>query len=374
MPLQTPQTLLIIDDNEMNREILRLNFLDRFTIVEACNGLEALNYVKDHNDEICAVLLDKVMPVMDAIDFLHEVKNLNLLKAVPIFIVTAQADAISNFVNLDLGITDVIEKPFNAAFLKKRVCSQVELFLTRRSLEYTNLKQREIIEQKTRDFAELNVKVITTLALAIEFRSGEVGEHVQNIRSLTRAILRKMREIGYEGCADFSDEKIELISYASILHDVGKIAISDLILNKPGKLTPEEYEVVKTHSKKGAEIISKINIDESNPIMRYAYDICLHHHERYDGKGYPDGLKGDEISIEAQVVGLADVYDALTQERCYKRAFSKEEAINMMVTGQCGSFNPKLLAVFVSIIGKLDFEKNTEEDQKALKTLAQSLI
>lgn len=344
-------TILIVDDIEMNREILDCIFTKDYHTPQFGNGLDAFNYTRDHADEIVAVLLDITMPVMNGYGYLEKIREHNLLNGVPIFLITAE-DRDEQLDAFQYQISDIIEKPFNPAFLLKRVTSQIELYKIHRSLEYKNLLQEREIARKNKEFSEVNVRVISTLALAIEFRSGETGKHVLSIRNITFRLLRKLRDLGYEGCAQMTDEDISNIAYASILHDIGKIAIPDAILNKPGRLTPEEFDVIKTHTVRGAELISKIGVETSD-ILKYAYDICLHHHERYDGRGYPEGLKGDEQSVCSQVVGLADVYDALTQERCYKKAFSHETAMEMICSNQCGIFNPDLIDVFKRVIGDI---------------------
>ncbi len=351
MDIQDQNTILIVDDIEMNREILDCIFNKTFKTPQFDNGLDAFLYTKEHADEIVAVLLDITMPIMDGYGYLENIRENDLLKGVPIFIITAE-DKDQQLEAFEYQISDIIEKPFNPAFLLKRVTSQIELFKIHRSLEYKNLLQEREIARKNKEFSEINVKVISTLALSIEFRSGETGKHVLSIRNITYSLLHKLRDLKFGECANLSDEDINDIAYASILHDIGKIAIPDAILNKPGRLTPDEFNIIKTHTVRGAELIQKIGVNTS-PILNYAYDICLHHHERYDGRGYPEGLKGDELSIWSQVVGLADVYDALTQERCYKKAFSHEVALDMMCSNQCGVFNPQLLAVFKSIIGDI---------------------
>lgn len=351
MDIQEKNSILIVDDIEMNREILDYIFNKDFNTPQFSNGLDALNYTKDHADEIVAVLLDITMPVMDGYGYLEKIRELDLLKGVPIFLITAE-NKDQQLEAFEYQISDIIEKPFNPAFLLKRVTSQIELFKIHRSLEYKNLMQEREIARKNKEFSEINVKVISTLALSIEFRSGETGKHVLSIRNITYQLLHKLRELKFRECTHLSDEDINNIAYASILHDIGKIAIPDAILNKPGRLTPEEFDIIKTHTVRGAELIQKIGVDTSD-ILNYAYDICLHHHERYDGRGYPEGLKGDEQSIWSQVVGLADVYDALTQERCYKKAFTHEVALEMICNNQCGTFNPELIAVFKDIIGEI---------------------
>ena len=245
----------------------------------------------------------------------------------------------------ELGVMDIIGKPVVPYFVRRRVSSVVELFQTRERLGRTVDLQDQQLARQALEIQELNRSIIESLATAIEFRSGESGSHVRRISALTDQLLRQLREEGQVGCA-FSDEVIDQIAAAAILHDVGKIAIPDQILNKPGRLTAEEFELMKTHTIKGCELLEQIPQYRTNPLYLYAHDICRHHHERWDGRGYPDGLKGEDIPIWAQVVALADVYDALTNERCYKPPFSHQEAMEMILGGQCGVFNPVLLDTF----------------------------
>lgn len=347
--LDENNTILIVDDIELNREILKLKFEDEFKILQAGNGQEAYELVKKHESEIVVVLLDLMMPILDGSGFLALIRKENLLKDVPIFIITAQEDEELHLDQFDYGITDVITKPFNAKFLVKRVKSQIELYKSKKSLEYINMKQSLELLRKAKEFEQLNLNLISSLALAIEFRSGETGGHVQHIKTYTDLFLTHLNNINFNGLPKkLNKDEIALISFASILHDIGKISIPDCILNKPGKLTKEEFEIMKTHTTKGAELISQIT-NKGNKILKYAYDICKCHHEKYDGKGYPCGLVGDDIPLIAQVVSMVDVYDALTQERCYKKAFPHDVAVNMIKNGECGQFNPDLVAEFLKL-------------------------
>ena len=223
------------------------------------------------------------------------------------------------------------------------MCSS-DLFDARKRLSRTVEQQQSELVRRARQIVDLNMGMIEALSTAIEFRDGESGEHVRRIHDIT-ALLLSRTAMG----AGLSEEEIEQIALASIMHDVGKIAIPDAILNKPGRLTPEEYEIMKTHTLRGAELLASIPQLRDNQAYAYAYDIARHHHERWDGRGYPDGLKGEEISIWAQVVSLADVYDALSCKRVYKQAFDRDTVIRMICTGQCGAFNPKLLDSFLAV-------------------------
>lgn len=342
-------TILIVDDQEINRAILSNIFKERYQIVEVENGRIALEYIRKNKDNIIAILLDIIMPEMDGIELLKIVKKEGLENNIPIFLITADTSKEKMREGYELGVNDIIEKPFVPYFLEKRINSIIELYKTKERLKSIVEHQAEIIEEKVKDIKTLSNTMLETLALAIEFRSGETGQHVQNIRRLTLRLLKKLREEKYEECIALTDEDIENIADASVLHDIGKIAIPDAILNKPGRFTSEEFEIMKAHSAKGGEIIERIPDREKRPIFRYAYDICRHHHERWNGKGYPDGLVGKENKIWAQVVALADVYDALISKRCYKDSFDRQKAVDMIINGECGEFNPELMKAFIEI-------------------------
>ena len=338
-------TVLIVDDVEINRAILSAIFGQEDRILEAENGQQALEAVIREADRIKAILLDVIMPVMDGFQFLEKMGKLGYLARIPVFIVTAEDSGESIRKSYELGAMDVIRKPVTPYFVQQRINNVVELFHAREQLRHTVSRQDRQLMAQAKEIESLNRSIIETLSTAIEFRSGESGEHVRRIRHLTELMMKQLRLRAYEGCA-FSDEEIGRIADASILHDVGKIAIPDSILNKPGKLTPDEYEVIKTHTTKGCEMLEQIPRYHNNELYRYAYDICRHHHERWDGSGYPDGLAGGAIPIWAQVVALADVWDALTNERVYKARFSREKAREMILDGACGAFNPELLKAF----------------------------
>ncbi|MCM1054408.1 MAG: response regulator [Bacteroides sp.] len=335
--------LLIVDDMEINRAPLVEAFSDTYEILEASNGKEALDIINS-NDGIAAVLLDLIMPVMSGIDFLKELNKNGKIADIPVFVVTGMGNNDPLLMDAyDLGASDVATKPFILNFLKCRIGNVVELYRHRTDLE-------SVLEEKIDKLNLINQSMVEALANIIEFRDGESGEHVKRISSLAKVLLTKLSKMYPEYYLPKAE--IEKISTASILHDVGKIAIPDSILNKPGRLTKEEFDIMKTHTVKGCEILAHIPnlIDEDT--YKYSYDICRHHHERWDGKGYPDGLAGDEISLWAQAVSIVDVYDALISPRVYKAPFTHEVAVNMIYNGECGTFNPKILEAFNEAIGK----------------------
>lgn len=335
-------TMLIVDDNEINRVILAEIFKSRYNIIEAENGKECIEKLNEYGARICAVLLDIIMPVMTGIEVLKVIRGKELMASIPFFFITADANDEVMKEGYALGVMDVIQKPIVPYIVERRVESVIELFRSRKYLhDMVEIQKNEIYSQSEK-IIELNMGMIEALSTAIEFRSCESGEHVRRIHDITEHLLRNTH-LG-EG---LSNEQIRLISIGAIMHDVGKIAVSDTILNKPGRLTAEEFEIMKTHTVKGAELLEQIPQMRNHETYQYAHDIALHHHERWDGNGYPDGLVGDETAIWTQVVALADVYDALVSKRIYKDPYSFDKALEMIVEGKCGVFNPKLIDAFM---------------------------
>ena len=341
-------TLLIIDDSEINRDILDSIFAPFYLTQQAENGKTGLAAILGDPQKYCAILLDVVMPEMDGLEVLNHLNALGILERIPVFLITGEASDTVTREAYELGVMDVILKPVVPYVVQRRVNSVVELFRARKILGNKVEQQQSELLLQAQKIIQLNEGMIEALSTAIEFRSGESGAHVRRIHDITYFLLRHT-DLG----AGLTEETIKYIALASIMHDVGKIAIPDSILNKPGKLTPEEYEIIKTHTTQGAEMLKKIPQLRAHESYIYAYDIARHHHERWDGRGYPDGLKGNDISIWAQIVSLADVYDALVNKRCYKRAFSRQEALRMIRENECGVFNPLLLDRFFSVEDKI---------------------
>ena len=343
-PLPAQNTLLIVDDDEINCIVLENLFEPYYETQTAENGREGLSRILADPERYCAILLDVIMPEMDGLEVLHRLAAERLLSRLPVFLITAETSDSVMEEAYRLGVMDVIGKPIIPYVVLRRVQSVIELFQARRRLSSVVIAQQSELYERARKIAELSTGMIEALAAAIEFRSGESGGHVRRIRDITHFLLTRT-ELG-EG---LSGETIDQISLAAVMHDVGKIAIPDAILNKPGKLTAEEFEIMKTHTTQGALLLEKIPQLRENEAYLYARDIALHHHERWDGRGYPEGLAGDFISIWAQIVSLADVYDALSCKRIYKDAFPRETVLQMIRDGQCGVFNPRLLDCFFAV-------------------------
>ncbi|MCM1577195.1 MAG: response regulator [Ruminococcus sp.] len=330
--------ILIVDDAAINRELLAEGFSEKYGILEAENGREALEILEVNT--VSAVLLDLIMPEMNGIEVLKELKRSGLVERVPVLLITSATPDDSEDMLLEayrLGAVDIIPKPFRLNFLTCRVENMIELFRHRRELEGT-------VTEQGRKISSMNISMVQALAELIEFRDCESGEHVKRICGITNVLLHTVADMYPE--YELHSGEIRKMVIAAMLHDIGKISIPDHILNKPGRLTETEFEIMKRHAVSGWEILGKISNVVDGEIYEYSRDICRHHHERWDGKCYPDGLAGDEISIWAQAASVADVYDALTTRRVYKSAFTHEKAVKMIKGGECGCFNPKIIAAF----------------------------
>lgn len=363
------KAILIVDDVELNRAILSEVFHSSYHVFEAANGRQALDILREHRDDIVVVLLDIVMPVMDGYEVLEIMNREKWLVHLPVVLITAENSDTASLRSYDLGVADIINKPFNPSIVKRRVGNIIELYQHKTHLETLVGRQVETLEQQARKINQANTFMIEALSSVVEFRSSESGQHIKRIRFTTRVLLEALavRHPKY-GLTPLIMDKIAL---AASMHDIGKIAIPDSVLNKPGKLTPEEFGIMKTHTTRGCDLLQSLNYSPTETFYRYCYDICRSHHERWDGRGYPDGLVGTRIPIWAQVVSLADVYDALTSERVYKPPYTHEEALAMILGGECGAFNPELLEVFTAEAPRLEREpRGLSGEQAAAEALA----
>ncbi len=369
MGKQQKKKILIADDSPMNRALLLEMLEDQFEILEAENGKVAVELLSEHRQELSLVLLDILMPEMDGFEVLAVMNKYHWIEEMPVIIISAETSPSYIDRAYDFGAMDFITRPFNLAVVRRRVENTLLLFAKERKL--TNIVTEQIFKNK-----QSSRLMISVLAQIVEFRNGESGLHVLHINTITSLLLQQLRQ--KENRYGLDREKSERITTASTLHDIGKISIPEEILNKPGKLTSEEFEMMKTHSMIGAKMLSGLSEKQrEDPLIQTAYEICRWHHERYDGRGYPDGLKGEEIPISAQVVSLADVYDALTSERCYKKAFSHEAALEMILQGQCGAFHPMLLECLREISESLKVElavnSDHREEEEDLRNVADQL-
>lgn len=327
----------------MNRSILADMLGDDYDILEAEDGKKAIIMLQKYGAAIDLMLLDIVMPEMDGFEVLMAMNERRWIEDTPVIMISAENAPARVQRAYELKATDFIGRPFDAFIVRHRVVNTLLLYAKQKKL--TNMVTDQIYEKEKQSSLMIDI-----LSHIVEFRNGESGQHVLHIRTLTELFLRHLQSTGEY---NISQEEISLISTAAALHDIGKIGIPGEILNKPGRLTDEEFAIMKTHSSLGASMLEGMPVHQDEPLVKVAYAICRWHHERYDGRGYPDGLKGDEIPISAQIVALADVYDALTSERVYKKAFSHEVAVQMILDGQCGQFNPLLMDCLRNIEGTI---------------------
>ena len=342
------QKILIVDDSKMNRALLIDILEEQYDVAEAENGAEAISLLSRHRTDYSLLLLDIMMPEMDGFEVLAYINKYHWNDTLAVIMISADDSPANIKLAYDLGAFDYISRPFDSTIVQRRISNTMLLYARQQRLE-------KIIAEQFHEQENNNRLMISILSHIVEFRNGESGLHILHVNTITKYLLKQLVRLTDQYSLSKAD--ISLISTASGLHDIGKISISDTILNKHGRLTSEEFEVIKTHSMIGANMLLDLPIEQQEaPLVKVASEICRWHHERYDGNGYPDGLKGEEIPIAAQVVALADVYDALTSERCYKKAYSHEEALKMILEGQCGAFNPILLRCLQEIADTLESE------------------
>lgn len=355
--MEYKETILIVDDSALNRMVLaEILGKENYTFLEAENGRQAVELLDCH-PEVDLLLLDITMPEMDGFGVLEAMNRYRWIEETPVIIISSE-DAYP-FIEraYDLGASDYITRPFDARVVCHRVSNTLMLYAKQKRLV-------QMVAEQVYEKEKVSNTMISILSHIVEFRNNESGLHVIHIRTITELLLRRLRK--KTDRYPLTETDISLISIASALHDIGKLNIPEQILNKPGRLTKEEFEIIKTHSAVGEHMLRQVPFSQNEPLVKVAREICRWHHERWDGRGYPDGLKGDEIPISAQVVSLADVYDALTSERCYKAAFDHETALKMIVNGECGAFNPLLLECLMDGADQIKqaMQETEEEKQK----------
>ena len=345
--LQNKSQILLVDDSAMNRMMLTEILGDSYHILEAENGRECMEKLQAEAENIALVLLDINMPVMDGFEVLKAMNANHTIEDIPVIMISSEDSDATIRRSYELGASDYVNRPFDAHIVYRRVTNTIKLYAKQRRLV-------QMVSEQIRARENNTDMLVGVLSHIVEFRNGESGAHVRHIRIITELLLHRLLE--FSSRYSITAEQQDMIPLASALHDIGKIGIDEKILNKPGRLTPEEFEVMKTHSMLGAQMLHDLDNFAEQPLLQTAYEIARWHHERWDGRGYPDGLKGDEIPISAQLVSLADVYDALTSERCYKKSFSHEKAMQMILNGECGAFNPLLLQCLTDIQADLKEE------------------
>lgn len=344
------QRILIVDDEEVNRTLLDGMFCGEYETIQAANGQEAIERLKKYQN-IVLVLLDVMMPDVDGFGVLEYMKRQNLIDTIPVILITAETVRDSDGRAYEYGIADVIHKPFYPDIVKRRAANIIDLYQNKNNMELRLKEQEQAIREQEKTIRENNEFMIDALSSVVEFRTAETGEHIRRMKYLTRILLKYLAK--YFPKYGLTAIQIDEIARAAALHDIGMIGIPDSILLKPGRLTEEEFEVMKTHTTIACDILQSFREKQSDEFYQYCYEICRHHHERWDGSGYPDHLVGDEIPISAQIVSIVDVYDALVSERIYKDAYVNSAAYEMIVNGECGQFSPDVLECFE--LAKEDF-------------------
>ena len=357
-------TILIADDTQFNRDFLRAILEDTYEIIEAVDGIQAVTILQQKDQEISLLLLDLNMPNMDGFGVLDAMNKYGWIDSVPVIMITAEEGPGLLKRAYDLGVTDYLKRDTDVETVRRRASNTIMLYAKQRRLQ--SMVNEQIYQKE-----KVNNLMISILSHIVEFRNEESGLHVMHIQTMTEILLKSLMRKTDRYKLD--RETINLISNASTLHDVGKICIPSEILNKPGLFTDEEFAIMKGHSQMGADMMKGVPFQDE-PLVKYAYEICRWHHERYDGRGYPDGLKGEDIPISAQVVSLADVYDALTSARVYKPAHSHEKALSMILNGECGAFQPLLLECLVEssdiVQREMAVDTVVRSDQRAAENTA----
>lgn len=350
--------ILIVDDEALNRDILKQIFEESHEIIMARDGKEAMEQFERYRSELAAVLLDLIMPKMNGYQVLQILHEKHETEKIPVILITANTDIRVALSCYSIGAAEIINKPFVAGIIRHRVKNIIEMYTSREQLKDRLDISEELLAENEKQLEKFNDNLVDTISNVVEFRDMESGQHIKRVKGFTQIMASAYQKL-YPECG-LTKESIKVIVKAAAPHDIGKIAIPDRILLKPARLTEDERKVMMGHTTRGCEILTKLENVQDVEHYTVAYEIVRHHHERYDGKGYPDGLKGDEIPLSAALVSVADVYDALTSERVYKKAYSKEKAYQMILNGECGAFDPKLL-------------KCLEYSRKAMEFFADSL-
>ncbi len=356
------QKMLIVDDKAINRGLLRKMFEEQYDALEAEDGQQAIELLDEYGDQFCIVLLDLIMPKVDGFGVMEYMKKKNFIDKIPIILITADDQVSHDKKSYEYGVADIVRKPFDRGIIIRRVKNIIDLFNNKRNMERRLKEQEEELNRKSRELKENNEFLVDALSSVVEFRSLESGTHIKRIKYFTKILLVALMELYPE--YGITKDDVERIVMASALHDIGKVGISDDILLKPGKLTPDEFEIMKTHSTIGGEIISKFARNKESQFYKDCYNICMYHHEKADGKGYPKGLKEDEIPLSAQIVSVADVFDALVSKRVYKTPYAPEFALEMIYAGECGKFSDTMLKCldysreeFVAMAENMDYSE-----------------
>lgn len=342
--MEQKNMILIVDDEETSRELLKQMFEGEYTILMAKDGKEAIIEIGRHMNELVIILLDLVMPGLNGYQVLQVLKSKRIVGKIPIVLFTAQYSAKVEISCYALGASAIIPKPFVVQAVQLQVKSIIEMHQRAEKLEEQVQSYEQELTQQRKMLEEFYDNLLDAISNVVEFRDVDSGGHIKRVKGMTRIMAENYKALYPE--AGLSDAEIGSIVRASAVHDIGKMAIPDSILLKPSKLTEAEKEMTMSHTTKGCEILNLLKDTQDKEQFHVCYDICRYHHERYDGKGYPDGLKGDEIPFSAAVVAVVDTYDTLISDRLYKKRCDKETAYRKILEGEGKAFSPKLVRCF----------------------------
>lgn len=352
--------ILIVDEKSENERVLKNALKEKYVIMSAKNNKQLEKLIVENANKITLIITSLSLFQFGGLEIINKSKEKEMLGEVGILVVLEEISSNGEELAYSLGASDTIKKPFNTDYIiVKKVERLVSIYNYQNNLEHLVKAQNEKILSQTSKLMEqteklnkININMMESISSVVEWRDWETGKHIKRLRCFTESLLVNVANNYPE--YELEKEDVDMIAMASTTHDIGKIAIPDAILLKPEKLTEQEFEIMKTHTTKGSEIICNFNAIDVNNYLGYCQDICRHHHEKWDGKGYPDGLVGDEIPIWAQVVSIADCFDALTSDRPYKKAFSSKVASQMILDGQCGAFSPKIIKSFKEVLPEFE--------------------
>lgn len=342
---QTRAKILVIDDTKTNIDVLDGILSIDYDIYVALNGEKGLQLTEKIHPDL--ILLDVMMPEMDGYETLRQLHARNILHGTPVIFLTAKADAKSEQTGLDLGAVDYITKPFNPSLVKLRIKNQLDLKFQRDHLN-------ELVDEKTADIRKTMKVMLTSLGSLAEYRDPETGEHIKRTQFIVQKLAEQLKNHPRFCQYIKSVEYIDYYATAAPLHDIGKVGIHDEILHKPGKLTENERDIMMHHPKMGYDVLLEATKElNGNPMVRIAADMALGHHEHWDGTGYPNHLKGDQIPVGARMMAVADVYDALVSRRPYKEPYPHEVAVQEIINGKGTQFDPDVVDAFMNIVDQL---------------------
>lgn len=334
------ETMLVVGDVKKESAFLKQTFEKKYFVADTEDSKEAICYLEDHLSEMAMLFFDIHMPVDDRYDLIRYLKEHNCMKRIPIILITDEKKQELTEWEYDFEATDIISKPFVNGIIEKRINNILELYQYKYCTAEDTRKQKDTVKQKIIKLKEHHDNLLNILHDIITNRNVESVNHIQYVQGYTEILAQQYADLYPD--SGMTKDRIEMIVQAARVHDVGKITIPDSITSRPGRLSQYELELLKVHTIKGSEIIKVISEIQEDEECIISYNVCRYHHEKYDGTGYPEGMKQDEIPIEAQIVGLADMYDVLVNATVNKKAFTPKEAFYKLMKGECGELSPQM--------------------------------